>query len=899
MRRAILVLALAAFLPAGLSAAQNAPAADGLGTLLAQIERALVAGTPDAYRALLATGADAKAARAFAESVFRPGVTRATLRERDRIPLPGAVEGEGYRLLVEALIERGRAGRVVTWRFDVRRSLENADRWFIAGQEQISSIEGLYRLKLDTSRAFEAHDLTISAIDYTLKLPKGSVFVAESDAGVTVLVLVGRGMMQFSPGPAAERRQVRIFCGSDTLETPFDTALVRLNPADYTNRVLSSALAAGPPNVREARAAQAFFDAQIGQSFAIGLNDLSSESWSITPGMGDFVADVQTRKQGTLTYARSSSEAEDITLFDRRRRKNISVYASPQNLAARGRFYNEDDFSDYDVQRYDVDVSFWPDRQWVEGKATLAVKMRTAMAGALTLRLADSLAVKSSSSPQLGRLLFFRVLGQNSVVVNLPMLVYKDQQFSLAVTYAGQLESQTLDREAVEVAQITTSEPTMFEPEQRFIYSNRSYWYPQATVTEYATATIRVELPETLACVASGELRETRLIDAPADRDGKRREFVFDARLPVRYLAVVISRFLAPSTTNVPLTGMSVTPTGLSARTGAPAAVIDGVLKLVLTTNPRQDGRGRALLGSATPIIQFYSMLTGDIPYPTFTLAVTESDLPGGHSPAYLAVLSQPMLMSNASWRNDPVSFDNYASFFLAHELAHQWWGQAVGWENYHEQWISEGFAQYFAALYARQERGDETFLSVMRQMRRSAASYAAQGPIWLGYRLGHIRNDSRAFRAIIYNKAAVVLDMLRRLIGDEAFFRGLRRFYIDSRFKKVGTDSVRKAFEAESGETLDRFFDGWIFSADLPTIRVTRQIVTGEGGPAVKLIFEQQQPELFDFVIPLAIRYTSGKFEYQEVRVRERSTEVLVPLTGQLKTVDPDPDHITLAEFR
>jgi hypothetical protein len=66
-----------------------------------------------------------------------------------------------------------------------------------------------------------------------------------------------------------------------------------------------------------------------------------------------------------------------------------------------------------------------------------------------------------------------------------------------------------------------------------------------------------------------------------------------------------------------------------------------------------------------------------------------------------------------------------------------------------------------------------------------------------------------------------------------------------------------------------------------------------------VKLVFEQQQPELFDFVIPLAIRYVSGKSELQEVRVRERSTEVVVPLSGQLRIVEPDPDHITLVEFR
>ena len=174
-------------------------------------------------------------------------------------------------------------------------------------------------------------------------------------------------------------------------------------------------------------------------------------------------------------------------------------------------------------------------------------------------------------------------------------------------------------------------------------------------------------------------------------------------------------------------------------------------------------------------IFEFYASIVGDAPYPSFTLALSESDLPGGHSPGYFAVLNQPLPTSPFVWRNDPVSFDSYPTFFLAHELGHQWWGQAVGWKNYHEQWLSEGFAQYFAAMYAEKERGTDTFEDVLRQMRRWAIDASPQGPIYLGYRLGHIKSDSRMFRAVIYNKAAMVLHMLRRLLGNETFFRGIR----------------------------------------------------------------------------------------------------------------------------
>jgi aminopeptidase N len=316
-------------------------------------------------------------------------------------------------------------------------------------------------------------------------------------------------------------------------------------------------------------------------------------------------------------------------------------------------------------------------------------------------------------------------------------------------------------------------------------------------------------------------------------------------------------------------------------------------VSLIVQANPRQTSRGRNLAEQASAILEYYTSILGDAPYPSFTLAVAESDLPGGHSPAYFAVLNQTLPMAALVWRNDPVSFDNYPSFFLAHEVAHQWWGQAIGWKNYHEQWISEGFAQYFAALYAERERGGDLLRNLMRQMRKWGIEQSDQGPVYLGYRLGHIKADGRVFRAVVYNKAAMVLHMLRRFIGDEAFFAGLRQFYSKWRFRKAGTEDFRAAMEAAGGRDLGAFFEAWIYRTDIPELRFSY-----EAGPSSAILRFEHRREVMPVPVTVTITYAAGEAEEVVVPVLERSVERTVPLKGPVRSIEANRDNAALAEF-
>ena len=844
------------------AAAQTPP--DGVAALLRRLEQAAAAGDRAAVLALGEPTISRPSFEDFAGALVSPPPTRIIVTERDRAPVEAGI----LRLVVEVFAERGIEGRLGTWRVDVRPGPAPGDPWSIAAVSRLSVVTGLYRLSLNTATEYDIHDLVVRAPDLVLEMASGRAFVAETPEGPTAIVLFGRGRMRFTPPDAAEQTQIRIFARDDALVADFDMAFLRFSPYEFESLFSKVSLRPRPVVASDLRTATNTFTELIGRTLQIDLSDISRDRWSLTPPFGDLIAELRTRKYGLLTYARSGSEAEDITVFDRRRRRNISVYSSAEKLAERGRrSYSEDERIDYDVLAYDIDVQLNPDRIWIDGSARMRIKIRSDGTSSLTLKLAETTTVKGVYSPDFGRLLHLRVVGQNSVIVNLPAVLARDTELWLNVVYGGPVAPQTFDREAIQVGQVQPAqEPAEIPLQQRFLYSNRSYWYPQSSVTDYATATIRLTVPNDYDAIATGELVGPPETPAGEAAQRRRKTYVFEVGRPARYLALIISRFSRVDTSRISAAGSSVV--------------------LQMQSTPRAPVRLRDMRERAAAVFLFYASLVGDVPYPSFTLAIAESDRPGGHSPPYFAVLNQVVAGVSLVWRNDPVSFEDYPTFFLAHEVAHQWWGHAVGWKNYHEQWISEGFAQYFAALYAEKDREGDLLPNLLRQMRHTAIAASAQGPIYLGYRLGHIQGDDRIFRALVYNKAAMVLHMLRRLVGDDAFFGGIRRFYETWKFRKAGTDDFRRAMEQSARRDLVRFFETWIFGSEIPHLKFSYQV----SGASATIRFDQQADPV-DVPVTVTVTYASGITENIVILLAEKQTERTLPLKGPVRNIAANTD--------
>ena len=172
----------------------------------------------------------------YIADLFVPGAFRSVLRERDRAPLEAVPPGDGYRVVVEFFVETAGRARLLTASLDMRRPPDGDDAsWRIVSAEGLTSIHGIYRLRLQTKVQFTARNFEIIAEDFTLSLVDGTVFLVECDDGVTGLVLLGRGELRFAPLRIRKGTAAAVL-GSESLVTPFDDAFIRLSPEDYATR---------------------------------------------------------------------------------------------------------------------------------------------------------------------------------------------------------------------------------------------------------------------------------------------------------------------------------------------------------------------------------------------------------------------------------------------------------------------------------------------------------------------------------------------------------------------------------------------------------------------------------------------------------------------------------------
>ena len=251
--------------------------------------------------------------------------------------------------------------------------------------------------------------------------------------------------------------------------------------------------------------------------------------------------------------------------------------------------------------------------------------------------------------------------------------------------------------------------------------------------------------------------------------------------------------------------------------------------------------------------------------------------------------------------------FTGFVQEVTPHEVAHQWWGHAVGWASYHDQWLSEGFAEFSAGLFLQQAVGGDwrkdyiAFWERLRQRVLEKNNFGIApndaGPLWMGLRLVSPRTPE-AYQNVTYPKGAYVLEMMRSIMRstddkdqDKAFIAMMHDFVESHRerpattesFKAIAEKHMTKLMDLGGNGRLDWFFNEWVYGTQVPRYHFEYQFAPAEGGK-VKLHMTVTQSEVddhFAMLVPVFCDFGGGMIRIGQVGVvgnSTRSADVLLP---------------------
>lgn len=308
--------------------------------------------------------------------------------------------------------------------------------------------------------------------------------------------------------------------------------------------------------------------------------------------------------------------------------------------------------------------------------------------------------------------------------------------------------------------------------------------------------------------------------------------------------------------------------------------------------------------------MQFYQFFFGALPMKT--VSVTEQPVRGyAQSWPMLIFLPYDSLLDSTTLNSlglysSPEERDFYNEVAI-HEMAHQWWGHLVGWRTYHDQWLSEGFADFSAALFFRQFEPKllKNFWDLDRKWLLSKDALGNRpvdvGPLWLNYQTNRY-NEDQVSTILIYRKGAYVLEMLRALmedprakVPDGTFISMMEDFTKTYAGRDASTEDFEKIVEKHINQPMDWFFNEWVYGTETPHYDFKYQLSDGVGGKTL-LKFTLTQSDVdptFYMTVPVYMEVKGRVFRLGRLGIKgSSSVDQSVMLTFRPERVEIDPDH-------
>ncbi|MEO6069956.1 MAG: M1 family metallopeptidase [Chitinophagaceae bacterium] len=285
---------------------------------------------------------------------------------------------------------------------------------------------------------------------------------------------------------------------------------------------------------------------------------------------------------------------------------------------------------------------------------------------------------------------------------------------------------------------------------------------------------------------------------------------------------------------------------------------------------PQDSTKGFYDYALAVPILKFFTEYIG--PYPYQKLANVQSKTIFGG-------------MENASaifYAENTVTGNRSSEELMAHEIAHQWFGNTASEKIFAHLWLSEGFASYLTDIYVEHKYGKDSMIRKMQKERMQVIQFAARSPNAVVDTTSILMD---LLNANSYQKGAWVLHMLRSEVGDSTFHQIIKTYYGLYKGSNADTRDLQAVAENVSGKNLKLFFDQWLYTPGIPVLMVQQQLSANE----VQIKITQQRG-LFHFPIEIGLVKEGGEMQIEKIEVTEKETVYKTKISGVKKVlIDPN----------
>jgi aminopeptidase N len=552
-----------------------------------------------------------------------------------------------------------------------------------------------------------------------------------------------------------------------------------------------------------------------------------------------------------LLFSGNAAQADPITRFvqeqQQQQQQQQKVHKLPPLRFVRSR--------DFDMKHVALDLRFDWDKSQAFG--TARVTLAPFKNGTQTIALDQgNLQINSVKTDKGATLAFSKDDAQQKLFVTLDRAYRAGEDLTLVIDYrtGGNIEGGILGGFGGGLKFI---KPTPEQPNKpRQIYSQgesefNRFWFPSYdSPNDFATSEITATVEKPFIVISNGELVGGK----PRENKDGTRTFHWRIAAPhANYLtSIVVGEYAAVK----------------GEYNGKP---------VVSYVYPNELKEGAVTTKRLPATVEFFSRKTG-IPYPYEKYAQTMvEDFGGGMENISATTQIREMI------HDERAELDGTSDSLQSHELAHQWFGDYVTCREWGQIWLNESFATYFQALWDEESLGHDEFL--YRDVRSNQNQYLAA---WnRGVRrpvvTQNYEDKDAIFDAYAYPRGGATLHMLRVFLGDDLWWRGIHHYLEQNAHKPVSTEQLRIAFEEATGQSLDLFFNQWLYRMGHPIFAVTQNydaaskklILTVRQTQKPDPTWEYPQVEFFDTPVDIEIGTAANPSRIERVRIEPKETNV------------------------